>query len=227
MQKTILFLLILIGFTSCVEIFDDISFKSDGSGTFKYNVNLSSSKLKINSILALDSLDGKKVPSLNEIKAKIEEYRLKLEEKEGITNVKVETNFTEFILRFSCDFKSADAFQDAIKEIVTEESKDREMNELKTDWLTWEPGKMQRSVPTLTTKLTERLKKEDAEALKKGNYVSITRFDKPIERTENTNAKISPNKMAVMIKTNPYSLVQNIALLENTIYFNTTKKDPK
>ena len=53
--------------SACIEILDDIKFNADGSGTFKYTINLSSSKVKINSILALDSLDGKKVPSKNEI----------------------------------------------------------------------------------------------------------------------------------------------------------------
>ena len=60
-------LVILFSFNSCIEIIDDISIKNDGSGTLKYTVNLSSSKIKINSILALDSLEGKKVPSLSEI----------------------------------------------------------------------------------------------------------------------------------------------------------------
>ena len=46
----------------------------------KYTVNLSSSKVKIGSILALDSLDGKKVPSLDEIKQKVTEFKLKLSE---------------------------------------------------------------------------------------------------------------------------------------------------
>ena len=62
---------ILITLSSCIEIIDDISFNEDGSGTFKYNINLSSSKVKINSALALDSIDGKKVPSRLEIEAKI------------------------------------------------------------------------------------------------------------------------------------------------------------
>ena len=65
MPKFIPFIfLVLFGLSSCIEIIDDLSLKSDGSGTFKYSVNLSSSKIKVNSILALDSIDGKKVPSM-------------------------------------------------------------------------------------------------------------------------------------------------------------------
>ena len=49
---------------------DELTIHDDGSGTLKYAINLSSSRVKVNSILALDSLDGKKVPSIDEIKAK-------------------------------------------------------------------------------------------------------------------------------------------------------------
>lgn len=209
---------------SCVEITDDISLKSDGSGTFKYVVNLSPSKLKINSILALDSLDGHKVPSLNDIKEKIEYYKDKLANKEGITNVKVDANYTEFILKFSCDFKRIENLQDAIKEIVEEESKNKEWKELDHNWLVWDGNKMTRSVPPLSTFSSDRLKKEDSEALKNGKYISITRFDRPIEKFENESGVLSSNKMAVMVKTNPYALMQNHQLLDNTIYLQTMKK---
>jgi len=70
--------------TGCVEIIDDLTLNSDGSGSFKYNVNLSSSKIKINSILALDSLDGKRVPSLDEMKQKITSLHEKLKLQPGI-----------------------------------------------------------------------------------------------------------------------------------------------
>ena len=70
-MKYLMFLVVFFTMSSCIEIIDDLTFKSDGSGTFKYTLNLSASKLKVNSILALDSLDGKKVPSIQEIKDKI------------------------------------------------------------------------------------------------------------------------------------------------------------
>ena len=80
----IILVLPLLSLTSCIEIFDDLTIHNDGSGTFKYNVNLSSSKLKINSILALDSLNGVKVPSIEEIKSEIARVKSKFEIKPGI-----------------------------------------------------------------------------------------------------------------------------------------------
>ena len=63
-MRLFLFLfLFLASLSSFIEILDDITFNADGSGELNYTINLSSSKLKINSILALDTLNGKKVPN--------------------------------------------------------------------------------------------------------------------------------------------------------------------
>ena len=225
-MKSLLFcvLLAFIGLTSCVEIFDEIYIKNDGSGTFKYKINLSASKVKVNSILALDSLDGKKVPSIPEIKEKINKYRDLLGQKEGISNVKVESNFTDFIIKFQCDFNSVTSLQKAIREIVIDESKMKNNKELETNWLVWDNTKLVRSVPSIALDLTTRLKKEDAESLKKGNYTSITRFERTIEKSENPTSIIGANKLAVLVKTTPYALIQNLQLLENTIYLSEIKK---
>lgn len=224
MKKILLFLCLILSLVSCIEINDDITINSDGSGTFKYVVNLSDSKMKVNSILALDSLDGKKVPSIDEIKEIISEYKTKLSNKEGISNVKVETDFTNFILRFQCDFKNVTALQQAIREIAIEKDKKQEFKEINHVWLAWDVNKLTRSVPSLTTETVQKLKKEDSDALKTGKYTSVTRFDRLIDKCENPKAIISKNGTACMIKTNPYALLQDLEILENTIFLTNTKK---
>lgn len=224
MRNLIILLLPLFFFTSCVEIIDELILNSDGSGTFKYVVNLSQSQIKVNSVLALDSLDGKKVPSIPEIKKIIQEYKVKLENKEGISNVKVDTDFTYFILKFSCDFDNVDNLQQAIKEIAIEHDKKQEFKEFSHIWLSWDGTKLTRSVPALTQQTTQKLKREDSEALKKGKYTSITRFDRMIDHCDNPTAKIPPSKLVCAVITTPYALIQNIKLLENTIYLTAEKK---
>lgn len=227
MKRLFFFFFAFFFFTACVEISDDLSIKSDGSGTFKYTVNLSDSKVKVNSILALDSLDGKKVPSIAEIKDIINEYKTLLETKSGISNVKVETDFNFFILKFQCDFDNVSNLQKAIKEIAISKDKKQEFKEINHTWLSWDGTKLVRSVPNLAQETIQKLKKEDVEALKKGKYVSITRFDRIIDKSENTNVIFTPDKSACMLKTNPYSLINNVKLLENTIYLTNTKKTTK
>ncbi|MEN9442248.1 MAG: hypothetical protein RLZ33_2325 [Bacteroidota bacterium] len=211
------------GLTSCIEIIDDISLNNDGSGTLKYTINLSSSKVKINSILALDSLDGKKVPSIPEIEERIASFKKKLSAKTGISNVTIESNFTDYIFKLQCDFTSLTTLQNALKDVIEEESKEKNIPELEHNWLSWDGTKMTRSIPEITVKKTKELKTEDIELMKQGNYTSITRFERPVEKFDNSAAVLSKNKMAVMIKTNPYALTQNSNILENIIYLSPIK----
>lgn len=205
-----------LSFTSCVDIFDEIVIHNDGSGTFRYHINLSSNKVKVNSILALDSVNGKRVPKLAEIKEKIALYKTKLEEKEGISNVKVDANYDDFVFKFSCDFDNVEHLQDAIKEIIKEESKEKSSTLLTENWLSWDGKQLTRSVPDIQAPM-QKLSGDDIEGLKKGQYLAVTRFDSPVTKVENTQAQISPSKLAVMIKSTPYAVSSNPGLLKNTI----------
>lgn len=216
-------LLIAVGLSSCIEIIDDLSLKSDGSGTFKYSINLSSSKIKVNSILALDSIDGKKVPSIDDIKQKIDQFTKTLDAQNGISNVKIEENYTDFIFKFQCDFTSVLALQEGLKQSIVILSKEKSIPQLDHNWLTWDGNKLVRSIPEITGKKINEINETDIELLKKGSYTSITRFDKVVEKFENKAAQLSKSKMAVMVKTDTYRLKENQNILENTIYLTTSK----
>ncbi len=219
----LLFISLTFTLSSCIEIIDDIAIKNDGSGTFKYTVNLSSSKIKINSILALDSLEGRRVPSIEEIQQKVAAFKSKLEGKPGISNVTLEENYNEYIFKLKCDFTNISALQNALKEVIQEESKEKNIAELEHTWLSWDGQKMGRSVPEFTIKKTKEFKQEEIDRLKEGNYTSISRFERPVEKFDNPSAVLSSNKLAVMIKTNPFVLSQNADVLENTIYLSPLK----
>lgn len=211
-------LLISLILTSCIEITDDITINADGSGLFKYVINLSESKVKVNSLLALDSIEGKKVPTLSEIESKIGEFKKNLASKPGISNVKIEADFTNFIFKLSCGFSSVNHLQTAVKEVIKEISNEKNIAELEAVWLKWDGQKLERSIPDITIKKSKEFKTEDIEQLKKGKYTSISRFGKSIEKCSNPSSVISKNKLATMVQTNIYSLTKNPKLLENTIY---------
>jgi hypothetical protein len=122
-----------------------------------------------------------------------------------------------------CDFTNVVALQNALKDVIEEESKEKNIPELEQNWLSWDGAKMTRSIPEITVKKTKEIKSEDIELMKQGNYTSITRFERPVEKFDNTAAVLSKNKMAVMIKTNPYALTQNSNILENSIYLSPIK----
>ena len=225
MKLKLFFLLILSLFSlgSCIEIFDDLTIHDDGTGTFKYNINLSSSKLKINSILALDSLDGKKVPSIQFIKEEIARIKAKFETKEGISNVTIVSDFVEYNFKLKCDFTNINSLQSAIKEIILEEKITKNANDLSHNWITWDGQKLTRSIPELTINKTKNLTETEINLLKQGKYSSVTRFDRSVEKYDNVNSKLSPSQTALMLQSNTYSLTQNMKILENTIYLSPLK----
>ena len=224
MKKNLLFLFLLIfSLSSCIEILDDLTVHADGSGTFRYNINLSSNKIKVNSILALDSLDGQKVPKIEDIKEKVQQFIKTLDAQNGISNVKIEENYTDFIFKFSCDFTNVLLLQEGIKTTISSMTKEKNTSELNHNWITWDGTKLTRSIPTITLNKVKDLKQSDIDQLKQGSYTSISRFDKPVEKFGNTAAILSKNKQAVMIKTDTYSLKENPDILENVIYLISTK----
>lgn len=224
MKKNIIFLFaLLFSVSSCIEIMDDLTIHADGSGTFRYNINLSSNKIKVNSILALDSLDGQKVPKIEDIKEKVQLFIKTLDAQSGISNVKVEENYTDFIFKFSCDFTNVLLLQEGIKTTISSMAKEKNVSELNHNWITWDGTKLTRSIPTITLNKVKELKQSDIDQLKQGTYTSISRFDKPVEKFGNPTAILSKNKQAVMIKTDTYSLKENPSILENVIYLISTK----
>jgi len=154
---------------------------------------------------------------------RIVSFKKKLSAKTGISNVTIESDFTNYIFKLQCDFTSVIALQNALKDVIEEESKEKNIPELDHNWLSWDGTKMTRSIPEITVKKTKEIKSEDIELMKQGNYTSITRFERPVEKFDNTAAVLSKNKMAVMIKTNPYALTQNSNILENIIYLSPIK----
>ena len=147
LRKFIFPIIVISLLSSCIELIDDITLHNDGSGTFKYSINLSSSRLKVNSILALDSLDGKKVPSMGEIKNKISAFTTALKSQNGLSNVRSEFDEANLILKLFVDFKTVGQLEQGIKNSIIAVSKEKSSYELNESWIAWDGKTLKRSVP--------------------------------------------------------------------------------
>ena len=214
-MKILIFIISLLLLTSCVELIDDITIHSDGSCTFKYSINLSSSKSKVTSILALDSINGKKVPKTSEIKQKILDFKTQLSKQPGIKNVSVEYNFQDYIFKMSCDFDNVENLQTAIESTIEKITERKITNNI--DWLNWSESKLERNIPDVTSDRFQNSSWVESELLKTGTYTSISRFDKPIESFSNLLSKVSISKTAIMIQVNTEEMFNNPMILKNKI----------
>ena len=197
---------------------DELTIHDDGSGTLKYAINLSSSRVKVNSILALDSLDGKKVPSIDEIKTKVSLFKKTLSLQNGISNISISENYVDFIFKFECDFTSIDLLQEGLRKTFSITLNDKSILASDFSWLFWDSKVLERSVPSIATNKLNGITENDLSLLKTGTYTSITRFVRGVERFENPLSKLSKDKKALMLRTDTYSLKEKHSLLENTIY---------
>jgi len=212
-MKYFYFLLILL-LTSCVEIIEDLKINSDGSGTFKYSINLSQSKTKTTAILALDSLYGEKIPKISEIKEKISLFKKKLKEQEGITNVVITEDYENYIIKLQCDFENIECLEKALKNSLSKINNNEDYN---YDWLSYKNKTLIRKTPIFNLEDIRRFGNKEIYKLKEGNYTSITRFASKIDTFENLQSVKSKSNTALMIKVSPDMLLINQNLLDNKI----------
>ena len=212
----VLLIFALLMHSSCIEIIDDLLIKNDGSGTLKYTLNLSSSKVKINSIFALDTFNNQRVLKKEEIKNKIEIFKQVLKPKPGISKVELNEDFEEYIFKFSCNFTDPYCLQDALY-AAYDSLYSAERNTRKFEWIQWNNKTLTRSIPDIDVFKNVKIKEEDNEQLKNGYYTSITRFDSEIQGVNNNSAKISKSKKACLLKVDMHSFKSNRKLLETKI----------
>lgn len=217
MKNFIVFIFLCFTLSSCIEILDDVTFNPDGSGEFKYTINLSSSKLKINSILALDSLDGKKVPSKLELQEKVSDLIGVLNCQEGIREVSVEENYDNYILKVSLHFDNVESLLAAFKETMEEAGNTAVEDTSNYNWVSWDGLTLIRQIPDLSSFKFRLVKKEDQELMRSGMYTSISRFDSPVDQIENPSAILSKNNKAVMLRSSLFDVFGNPSIMDNTI----------
>ena len=81
-------LLVMLLCPSCFEIIEEVNLNNDGSGSFNFTINMSQSKLNINAMLLLDSVNGRRVPKIADIKKALDEMQVTLTGNNTITDIK-------------------------------------------------------------------------------------------------------------------------------------------
>jgi len=207
------FFILLFLLTSCVELIDDIQINNDGSGKFKYVINLSQSKTNVTSMLLLDSIDGKKNLKLPEIKQKINNLKKNLSKQEGISNVVVIENYVDYIIKFECNFENLDklkvAFENSLQESETTKKTE--------NWVNFDKKLFYRTTPKYAVNFIKDFYINYSEKLKNGSYTSIVRFQSEIYSFTNKLSLRSKSGMTIMTKVTPNDLIENPYILDNNV----------
>jgi len=207
------FFILLFLLTSCVELIDEIQLNNDGSGKFKYVINLSQSRSNVSSMLLLDSINGKKNLKLPEIKQKINSFKLTLAKQEGISNVIVVENYTDYIIKFECNFENLDKLKKAFENSLQESNTTKKTE----NWVNFDKKLFYRTTPEYAVSFLKDFYVNYGEKLKNGSYTSIVRFQNEIYSFSNKLSLKSKSGMAIMTKVTPNELVENPYVLDNNI----------
>jgi len=222
-RKTVSYLLLLTSLllcTSCFEILEEINLNTDGSGQITVTFNLSKSKSKLASIMLLDSVNGRKVPSEDDINLALRDAVSELKKAPGISNIKKTADFDNYIFTISCDFEEMDSVNAIFKDAIAKQNK-RERTQFATTNFSFNKGtnifKRHFVYDPQIKKSFARLKSEDRKIFDDASYTAIYRFPKPVMSVSNKNAKVSPSKTAVMLKIDAMSLIMGEKNIENSI----------
>lgn len=214
--KICVLLVTLITITSCFEVIEEIDLKSDGSGTMTYTLNLSKSKSKIASIMLLDSINGYKVPSRQDIQKGLNDIVAELNKADGITNVTKTADYENFIFSVKCNFKDVDK----INKIATNVSnKQKNKMVISSYFFDKNNGQFKRkyTYSDQIKKQYSKLNSKNKKVFDDASYTAIYRFDKTVLSQNNSKAKVSKSKKAVMQRLNAMEIIDGSGNLSTQI----------
>ncbi|SFI36569.1 hypothetical protein [Halpernia frigidisoli] len=216
--KIVISLLLLISLTSCFDILDKVTLKSDGSGEYSLILNASKSKTRIASLSKMQTVNGKKFPTKAEIQTKINAAAATFTSIPGISNVKTSADLENYIIKLSCSFKKIENINEGIKllktkkiigkmfpsllytnDIVQKSFTKNKINSYKSDY--------------------DKLGVADKEIFNTAKYISILQFQNVIKSQSNSAFAISTDRKALKLEGNILDFILQKKQINNTILF--------
>lgn len=209
-MKKYMVLCLCLFLTSCFEITERIRHNSDESGNYSLVVDFSKSWLKTRSAIWLEEVDGVSIPSEQDIKDKLANFRLLASKVDGVSGITTKYDFNNYIFTLKFDYKNIDA----LNSVLNSMNKQNALTHFSGSTTTIFERFAAYPIPKNLIKNDD--KKED---LLDAKITSIYTFDKEVVKTGNPNSKISKNKHTVFLKHNVYNVLKNNTIMNNTIYF--------
>ena len=218
-HKSFLFIILLLftfGYTSCFEIVEEVNLNDDGTGSFSFTINMSQSKIHVNSMMLLDSVNGRPVPKIEDFKKAIKRVRFELERDSIISKIEITENWEDYIFSITGNFQNIEALNKAIKNINTIFTPKGYTAEL-YDNFKYKNDVFERLYSYNLVNEYNTLSQKDKGVFKNAKYTTVYRFNSPVKSYSNPNALKSKSGKAIMLKVNVKELVTNKKSIKNTI----------
>ena len=202
--------------TSCLEIVEEIVIKSNGSGTVTYTLNASQSKIKISSLMSLDSINGEKIPHKEEVENKLKTVSKFIASSNGINSCTYNSDYSEYIFKLKIGFDNISSLNQALLGLPDINKIDQS---IKDDLYKNSEHKFIKNYDLVDlSKETQSIEKHKKE-LQEANYTCIVRMEKQIKSASNQRVLISGNKKAAMSKNTIYEALKTPTNLTFTINY--------
>jgi hypothetical protein len=210
--------LVLLCFSSCFEIIEEVNYNNSESGSYLLTANFSKSKLRLKSLMKMDTFMGAKIPREYEINSYIYAAEEAIKKVPGISQVQYHTDYENYIFTCSFDFDSTANLNKALN-IVSKEVSTNKNFPYWNIFSSTEQSFVRNKTPddSISAILAER--KKLLELIPDASMTSIYRFQKEVKSISNPKAMISKNKKAVMLKQNVTEILLNPIIFTNTINF--------
>ena len=215
MKIKVFFFSLLLLFSSCFEVVEELDMKDDSSGVFTYTINMSQSKLELNTAFKMDTFMGVKLPKEYEIQADLERAKNIIAKTEGINSAKYSSDFENYIFIFKIGFDSVSALNNALDK--TYKALSRKGNPILNDKISMPSNILTRRSGLDSFGVVKNISAKNKEALKDATYTCVYRFESKVASVTNKNARTSKNGKAVMLRSNMKSLLNKETTLTNTI----------
>ncbi|MDM1295377.1 hypothetical protein HX021_13900 [Sphingobacterium sp. N143] len=207
--------LLTFSLSSCFDFVEQIDLKTNGSGHIAATMNLSKSKTKVASLLKMKSIKGVRIPSQAEMEKEIKAAVQLLKQTKGISNVQYQTDFTNYVVKISCDFSQIESLN-AFSDILANRFKTKISN---SNRYYYQGNVFERKFVASADWKTKfnQLGSDNTTQFADAFYTQIVRFEKPIAAQGNNKAKVAANKKAVLLKVPFTDLVYGRSSLANKI----------
>jgi len=209
-MKKIITLCLCLLLTGCFQITEKINHNSDQSGDYSLVVDFSDSWLKTKSAIFLKEVDGVSIPSEEEIKERLTQFRTDASKIKGISKVKTSYDFSNYIFKIQFSYATVESLNMVLNSI---DKTHKGFTHFKNNKDVFERIA---SYPIPKSLIEKEDKKED---LLKANIIAVYTFDENVTSVQNTNAKLSKTKKTVFLKHNIWDVLKNNKLMNNTIRF--------
>jgi hypothetical protein len=212
--------ILLISLSGCFEVIEEMNLNRDGSGHFTYTINASQSKVKLKSVMLMDSINGYRVPSPREIEQEMQKAKTQLSQQTGISGVEIRMDHASFIYSISASFTSVAHLNQALNLIAKNEMEQRSNvpQFIPFDNYAFDGQTFVRLEPKEDrSRNYYQAKAEDREVIDQAQAIGIFRFEQAVASASHPLARISPSGKAVMVKANVRDLLLKRTPLHNKI----------